>query len=122
MRNSIASGWYNINMDNCVFCKIARKEIAKEFTYEDEDVMVFPDIHPVKPIHLLIVPKKHVADFSDVSDPVLMQKLWKVTQRMIGNSGLMGKGVRILINSQGAQIVPHLHIHLMGPMGKAIQD
>lgn len=107
-------------MDNCVFCKIARKEIPKEFTYEDEDIMVFPDISPSKPIHLLILPKKHFEDFSDISDPVLIQKLWKTAQLMIGQMGLYKKGVRILINAQGAQIVPHLHIHLLGPLGKAV--
>lgn len=109
-------------MDDCIFCKIARKEIPKEFTYEDEDVMVFPDINPLKPIHLLVMPKKHIEDFSDVADPVLMQKLWKTAQLMIGQMGLYKKGVRILINSQGAQIVPHLHIHLLGPMGKAVTE
>lgn len=109
-------------MEDCIFCKIARREIPKEFTYEDEDVMVFPDNNPMKPIHLLIMPKKHIVDFADVKDPVLMQKFWKVSQMMINQLGLAKKGVRITINAQGAQIVPHLHIHLMGPMGKAVAE
>jgi histidine triad (HIT) family protein len=109
-------------MDDCIFCKIARKEIPKEFAYEDEDVMAFSDIHPAKPIHLLIVPKKHIEDFAHVDDPALMAKIWQLVQQMIQKMGLTGKGVRIIINAQGAQIVPHLHIHLMGPMGMAVKD
>jgi len=109
-------------MQDCIFCKIARREIPKEFTYEDEDVMVFEDLNPKKPIHVLIVPKKHIADFADLADPVLIQKLWKTAQLLIGQMGLYKKGVRILLNAQGAQIVPHLHIHLMGPMGKAVME
>ena len=109
-------------MENCIFCKIAKKEIPKEFDYEDEDVMVFSDIHPVKPIHLLIVPKKHIEDFSHVDDPRLIQKIWQTVQIMIQKMGLTGKGVRIVINAQGAQIVPHLHIHLQGPLGMAVKD
>lgn len=105
-------------MEDCVFCKIARREIPKEFTYEDEDVMAFEDLHPMKPIHVLVVPKKHIVDFSDVKDPVLMQKLWTTITKLIAQLGLTKKGVRILLNAQGAQVVPHLHIHLMGPMGK----
>lgn len=105
---------------DCIFCKIAHKEIPKEFMYEDEDVMVFADIHPVKPIHLLIVPREHIEDFAHVKAPALMQKIWQTVQLMIQKMELTGKGVRIVINAQGAQIVPHLHIHLMGPVGKAV--
>lgn len=109
-------------MEDCIFCKIARQEIPKEFTYEDEEVMVFPDINPQKPIHLLVIPKKHIEDFVDVDDAVLMQKIWKVAQEMIGKYKLHGKGVRIMVNAQGAQVVPHLHIHILGPVGLALKN
>ena len=109
-------------MDDCIFCKIANKEIPKEFTYEDEDVVVFPDLKPSKPIHLLIVPKKHIADFLDVLDPMLMQKMWRVAQLMAKQQGLSTKGFRVLINAGGAQIIQHLHIHLQGPLGLAVKD
>lgn len=104
---------------DCVFCKIAKKEIPKEFTYEDKDVMVFPDIHPLKPIHLLIMPKKHVKEFTDLTDSRLTQRIWEITQRMVRQSGLEGKGYRLTVNGGGAQIIDHFHIHLLGPMGKA---
>lgn len=104
-------------MEDCIFCKITRREIPKEFTYEDEDVMVFPDINPLKPIHLLIVPKKHIKDFLDVEDPVVFEKLFTVAQNMIRKEGLVAKGYRLVINGGGAQIIDHLHIHLLGPLG-----
>lgn len=116
-------------MKDCVFCKIRDRIIPKEFTYEDDDVMVFPDIHPIKPIHLLIVPKKHIEDFLMINDPHnafasrgregLMMKLTKIIQKMIKKFGLENKGYRIGVNGGGAQIINHLHIHLLGPMGKA---
>lgn len=105
-------------MENCVFCKIRDRIIPKEFTYEDRDIMVFPDIRPVAPIHLLIVPKKHIGDFLMMDDKGLMMKLTKITQKMIKDEKLEGKGYRLVINGGGAQLIDHLHIHLLGPMGK----
>lgn len=105
-------------MNDCIFCKIAHKEIPKKFTYEDENVMVFPDIHPLKPIHLLIIPKKHIVDVAGVEDPSLFAKLLQVVQKMITEQNLEGKGYRIVMNGGGAQIIDHFHIHLMGPVGK----
>jgi histidine triad (HIT) family protein len=103
---------------DCIFCKIANKEIEKKFIYEDADVMVFPDIRPVRPIHLLIVPKQHVTELTTVTDPILFQKLMTVAQNMIKREGLSDKGYRITINGGGAQLVPHLHVHLMGPLNQ----
>jgi len=103
----------------CIFCKIREKKIPATFVYEDEDLMVFPDIHPVKPVHLLIVPKKHIEDFFHIQDEALMDKIRVVLQKMITEKKLEQKGYRITVNGGGAQIVPHLHIHLIGPLGKA---
>lgn len=104
-------------MSDCIFCKIARYEVAKEFIYEDEDVMVFPDIHPIKPIHLLVVSKKHIPDFLDIQDKEILDKMRLVIQKMIKDQNLNGKGYRLGVNGGGAQSIDHLHIHLMGPMG-----
>ncbi|MBI1982368.1 MAG: HIT domain-containing protein [Candidatus Levybacteria bacterium] len=106
-------------MSDCIFCKIANREVPKEFTYEDSDVMVFPDINPVKPIHLLIMPKKHIRDFSELADNSLLDKLRIVIQRMIKEQKLENRGYRLVVNGGGAQIIDHLHIHLLGPLGKA---
>lgn len=108
-------------MENCIFCKIANKEIAKDFTYEDEDVMVFPDIHPVAPVHLLIVPKKHIRDFEDFRDDNLLGKIRAVAQKMIKEQKINDKGYRLVINGGGAQVIDHLHIHLMGKIDKKVK-
>lgn len=115
-------------MENCVFCKIRDRIIPTKFTYEDEDVMVFPDINPFKPIHLLIVPKKHMQDFLMMNDEGLpageaglMMKLTQTIQKMIKKFRLEDKGYRLVVNGGGAQIINHLHIHLIGPLGKAVK-
>jgi histidine triad (HIT) family protein len=103
---------------DCIFCKIIRKEVAKELLYEDETAVVFADINPVKPVHLLIVPKDHIEDFVKVTDTVLFSKLFFIAQQMVAREGLKDRGFRLVVNGGGAQVVPHLHIHLMGPIGK----
>ncbi len=105
-------------MNDCIFCKIASHEIPKEFTYEDEEVMVFPDIHPIKPVHLLVVPKKHIEDFLDLQETQLMAKIMQVVQQMVKKENLGKKGYRVLTNGGGAQLINHLHFHLLGPLGK----
>ncbi len=108
-------------MENCIFCKIANKEIAKEFTYEDEDIMVFPDIHPVAPVHLLIVPKKHIRDFLMMNDEGLMMKLTKIIKNLIKEQELENRGYRLVVNGGGAQLIDHFHIHLMGKIGRKVK-
>ncbi len=104
-------------MDDCLFCKFANRTIPKEFIYEDDDIMVFPDIHPLKTIHLLIVPKKHIAAFEDLEDDQLLGKIRKTIQEMAKKEDLVGKGYRIVVNAGGAQGIDHLHFHLTGPWG-----
>lgn len=103
---------------DCVFCKLRDKQVPAKILYEDEDVLVFPDIHPARPVHLLIIPKEHVQELVMVDQPVLFQKLFMVVQNMIKREGLTDKGYRITVNGGGAQYVNHLHIHLTGPLGK----
>lgn len=100
----------------CVFCKIVSGEIPKEFTYEDSDILAFPDINPMSKIHLLIIPKKHVEDFFH-ADRDITVKITDGVRRLIDKEKLMGKGYRIVVNGGGAQDVYHLHFHLRGPVG-----
>ncbi len=100
-------------MDNCIFCKIARGEVKTDFLYNDEEIMAFKDINPVKPVHVLIVPKRHIPELIAVDDVLLL----KVTQQLISKFEISDKGYRVVINGGGAQEIDHLHIHLMGPMG-----
>ena len=104
-------------MKDCIFCKIANKEVPKEFLYEDEDVMVFDDVSPIKPVHVLIVPKKHVKELL-VVESELGKKLIETAQKIIKKTNIEDKGYRLTINGGGAQFVDHLHFHLTGPMGK----
>lgn len=106
-------------MQNCIFCKIAKREIPKDFIYEDKEIMVFLDIEPVKPIHLLIIPKLHIEEFGKVQEHGLFARIGKVIQQMIKEQQLENIGYRITVNGGGAQAVDHLHFHLTGPWGKA---
>lgn len=102
-------------MKDCIFCKIAKGDLTTEFLYEDDEVMAFKDIHPVKPVHILVVPKEHIEDFLALEDPLLKEKLIIVAQTIAESAELDDKGFRITINGGGAQDINHLHIHVTGP-------
>ena len=104
-------------MKTCVFCKIRDREIPKEFEYEDKDVMVFPDINPAKPIHMLVVPKKHIEDFAKLKDKELIAKIKTVIDKTVAKK-LKGKGYRVSVNGGGAQLINHLHFHIVGPIDR----
>jgi histidine triad (HIT) family protein len=105
-------------MAKCIFCQIRDGEIEKKFDFEDEDLMVFPDINPAKPIHTLIVPKKHMVDFMELNDSNLMKKINEMIKKSIKKEGLTSKGFSISTNGGGFQIIDHLHFHVKGPMGR----
>lgn len=102
-------------MKNCVFCKIVRGEIPKEFKYEDENILAFDDINPVAPVHLVIIPKKHIEDFFDVADDNIHIGISHAIKKLIEKTELHKKGYKIEANGGGAQDVYHLHFHLFGP-------
>jgi histidine triad (HIT) family protein len=103
---------------DCVFCKIASGEVPSELLYEDEDVVVFPDINPLTPVHLLVVTKKHIPSLAEMAeeDTHLISKMANAARQVAREQGIAEKGYRITINSgpNAGQIVPHLHMHLMG--------
>lgn len=102
---------------DCVFCQIAKREIPAKFVYEDGEVMVFSDIAPVAPLHLLIVPKVHIEDLMspEVEDGKMWEKMTKVAKDLVKKNNL--KGYRLVINGGTAKLVNHLHLHLMGDVG-----
>ncbi len=106
-------------MNDCIFCQIRDGKIQAKFFYQDEDVMVFPDIHPRAKTHLLIVPKKHIPEFIFVEDENLREKLFHTVQQIINQAGLKDNRYQIRINGGGLQDVDHLHIHLLGPITAA---
>lgn len=106
-------------MKDCIFCKIARRDIPKEFKYEDDDVLAFDDIHPVSPFHVLVIPKKHIDEIYSLDNPEILNAIHKAVKKLIEKYNIMGKGYRIEINGGGAQLVNHLHVHLMSPVKPA---
>lgn len=103
---------------DCVFCKIIAGELPAEFVYRDDDVVVFPDINPLTPVHLLVVSRKHIPSLADMSDEdtTLVGKMVRAANQVASEQGISEKGYRLTINSgaDSGQIVPHLHMHLMG--------
>ena len=85
-------------MDDCVFCKIIKGEIPSEKVYEDEDVMAFKDINPVTPIHILVIPKKHIATLLDVTeeDSYLISKIFVTINKIAKQIGIEENGFRIV--------------------------
>ena len=104
--------------DDCIFCKIARKEMAAQTIYEDHDLVAFADIQPVAPVHVLIVPKEHMQNLNEAgkSDAPILGKALFVAAKIANDKGVAESGYRIVINNgeQGGQVVPHLHFHLIG--------
>ena len=106
------------NMNHCIFCKIARHESPARIAWEDEEVMVFHDIAPQAPVHLLIIPKQHLAKIEDATEyqQNLLGKMLYTAKQQAGKLGLNERGYRLVINNgrEGGQAVFHLHIHLLG--------
>ena len=105
-------------MEDCIFCKIAAGEIGM-LVYEDEHIAAFDDLNPQAPVHVLIIPKKHIARISDVTDDCdagLMGKLTIVANKIAAQRGIAADGYRIVVNcNEGAgQSVWHVHFHLLG--------
>ena len=102
---------------NCIFCKIAAGQIPAKKVYEDDEMIAFHDIHPWAPVHVLIVPKRHIAGMVDVApeDAPLLGRMMAVSPRLMRDLGVTN-GYRHVINTgaDGRQEVMHLHLHVMG--------
>ena len=109
-------------MNDCLFCKIINGDIPSERVYEDDQVLAFRDIAPQAPVHVLIIPKKHLDSvlFLQEEDRELIAHLFQVANALAKKLGIDESGFRMVINTgaDGAQTVPHLHIHLLG--GRAL--
>lgn len=102
----------------CIFCKIVQGTLPCEKVFENEKVFAFKDISPQAPIHVLIVPKKHVADVLDVSseDALIFTDLFRAVQMIAPQLGIAGPGFRTVFNSgdHSCQTMFHVHLHLLG--------
>jgi histidine triad (HIT) family protein len=111
-------------MEECIFCRIAAGTIPCRKVYEDERVLAFEDIKPMAPVHIIIIPKKHIDTLMDVDpegaeDLKAMMSAARVVARL---KGVDRKGFRVVINcnKEGGQVVFHLHMHLLG--GRKLPD
>ena len=109
---------------NCIFCKIVAGEIPGEILYQDEEVIAFRDINPLAPTHVLIIPKRHIVSLAQLTDDEmpLIGHMARVANQLAREEGVAESGYRLVISSgeQGGQIVPHLHMHLLG--GRRLSD
>lgn len=105
-------------MGSCVFCAIANKEVKSKIVYEDDRAVAFQDINPKAPVHVLVVPRKHISTLNDAGeeDEELIGHLLSVARTIAFDHQIGRDGYRIVINCgpDGGQTVDHLHVHLLG--------
>ena len=114
-------------MSDCIFCKIVDGKIPATKVYEDEDILAFNDINPARPVHVLVIPKKHITSLATVAaedGPVLGRMLAKANEIAVAQGS--PDGFRVIINTGrvGQQEVPHLHAHIVGgpdPVGPMLK-
>lgn len=104
--------------EGCVFCRIVAGEIPADVVYQDEDFLAFRDIMPQAPKHVLVIPKTHIASVAELADAQqeLAGRLIIIAKNLAEKEGIDRKGYRLAINCgpEGGQVVPHLHLHLLG--------
>ena len=105
-------------MADCLFCRIAAKEIPSDIVYEDEQVVAFRDLNPQAPVHLLVIPRRHLSglDAATEGDEALLGHLAQVSARLAEQEGLGEGGFRLVVNNgpDAGQAVAHLHYHVLG--------
>jgi histidine triad (HIT) family protein len=100
---------------DCIFCKIVNRETPADIVYEDEKVVAFRDINPQAPVHLLIIPKKHIpsVDHVEIEDKTLMGELILAAQKIARKMKLDGYKLQINVGRPAGQMIDHLHLHLL---------
>lgn len=106
--------------DDCLFCRIVRREIPVQLVYENSDVVAFRDINPQAPVHVLVVPREHVASLNDAHDAATIGRLALAAAEIAKTEGIADSGYRTVINTNAdaGQTVFHVHLHLLG--GRAL--
>jgi histidine triad (HIT) family protein len=103
---------------DCLFCKIVRNEIPAKLVFEDEDVVAFDDINPQAPVHVLVVPRRHIPSLNDLTpgDDALVGKMSRIAAQIAKDRGVAEPGWRsvVNVNREGGQLVFHVHMHCMG--------
>lgn len=107
-------------MDNCLFCKIARRQLPVKILFESDSIIAFPDINPSADRHILIVPKEHIGGIQDIKAEhgALLAEVYQVVKNKVKEFNLENDSYRVVVNGGKAQHVPHLHFHLLGGQWK----
>lgn len=109
---------------DCIFCQIAAGDIPADIVHRDDRVVAFRDISPQAPVHVLIIPREHITYLSDLTgeQSALAGHMVGVANQLARSEGITDSGYRVVVNcgEQGGQLVPHLHMHLLG--GRELSD
>ena len=110
--------------EECIFCRIVAGEVPSDIVYQDEDFLAFRDISPQAPTHVLIIPKTHITSLAQLTEEQqeLAVRLIIIARKLAEKEGIAKRGYRLVINCgpEGGQLVPHLHLHLIG--GRKLDD
>ncbi len=110
-------------MEDCIFCNIIKKQIPSDMVFEDDQVVVIKDIFPKAPVHLLVIPKVHIASIIDVdsSHEALLGHMIATAKEVAAKQGIAENGYKLIFNvgKHGGQIVQHIHLHVLG--GKQLE-
>ncbi len=102
----------------CVFCQIVTSKIPSNILYQDKEVIAFRDINPQSPVHLLVIPKKHITSLIHLAEAEwsLVGHMASIANQLAKGEGISERGYRLVVNcgQEGGQLVPHLHMHLLG--------
>jgi histidine triad (HIT) family protein len=101
-------------MDSCIFCKIAAGQIPTPFVYEDDEAVAFRDIQPQAPVHLLVVPRRHVASLNEAQDERFLGGLLAAARKAAASAGIDQYRIVVNTGAQAGQSVFHLHLHVLG--------
>lgn len=106
---------FRVAKSDCIFCRISRGEIAAKILFSDDDVVAFRDANPQAPEHILVIPRRHVANLTD-ADAATIGRLGAASARAAQETGLTKKGFRVVVNEgdDAGQAVDHLHFHVLG--------
>lgn len=105
-------------MEDCIFCKIIKREIPSSIVYEDSEIIAFRDVNPQAPVHILVIPKKHISALINLKeeDELLIGKIYTIINKIVKQEGIDERGFRVIVNcgEDGCQEVKHLHFHILG--------
>lgn len=105
----------NAAVADCLFCKIVAGKVPSDRVYEDEEILAFKDIHPQAPLHVLVIPKIHVATLNDfeAGHATLIGKLMLAAKRIAAEHAMPGYRVAMNVNREGGQVIFHVHLHIL---------